>query len=72
MLFCRSKQSIIRDGQLSIGIGQPQDKTFTSSDKQHLYTVSHLKSPSTAPFAGSRVDSTEDGSLYNREDKIPI
>lgn len=58
--FCRHKQSIIQDGQFSIGIGQPQDKPFTSSDEQLLDTVSYLKSPSPAPFAGSSVESTED------------
>lgn len=57
MLFCRHKQLVTRDGQI---------------DEQHLDTESYLKSPSPVPFRGSSVDSDEDGSFFNREDKIPI
>lgn len=53
-------------------IYQPQDKPFTSSDEQHPNTESYLKSQSPVPFGGSSVDSAEDGSLNNREDKIPL
>lgn len=63
MLFCRHKQFVTRDGQIGIGISmcQPQDKPLTSSDEQYLDTVSYLKSPSPAPFAGSSVDSVAEG-----------
>lgn len=62
---------VSEEGDTCFSICQVQDNLFTSSDEQHLDTVSYLKSPSPAPFAGSSVDSAEDRSLYNREDKIP-
>lgn len=72
MLFCRHKQFVTRDGQIGISICKSQDKPFTTSDEQHLDTESYLKSPSPVPFRGSSVDSDEDGSFFNREDKIPL
>lgn len=72
MLFCRNDELYVsQEGQTGFSICQLQDNPLTSSDEQHLDTVSYLKSPSPAPFAGSSVDSAEDRSLYNREDKIP-
>lgn len=58
-----------KKSQVCIGIDQPQDKPFTSSDEQHLDTESYLKSPSISPYAGSRVDSVEVKIPYISDEK---
>lgn len=55
--FCRDNSKRDKKSQVCIGIDQPQDKPFTSSDEQYLDIESYLKSLSPAPFAGSSVDS---------------
>lgn len=66
----RHKQFVRREGQIGISI-------YTSLKtnplrEQHPNTESYLKSQSPVAFGGSSVDSAEDGSLNNREDKILI
>lgn len=69
--FCRDNSKRDKKSQVCIGIDQPQDKPFTSSDEQHLDTESYLMSPSISPYAGSRVDSVVVKIPYKGDEKNP-
>lgn len=70
--FCRHRKSVAEKCQFSADIDQSKAKSFTSSDKHHLDTVSLSKSPSISRFESYLVDSAEVEILHNRDEKNPI